>query len=328
MKNSFHIRRYVMHPKYLRIMFSVICLVLISYSVYGQTKSIHPEGKLVNVNGAKLWVEIEGKGEPLLIIPGGPGDSHYFHPSFSVLASSVQVICFDAFGRGKSDRAVNKKEYTFNRDVEDIEGLRKALGFETINLLGHSYGGMVAQEYALRYPEHVKRLILSNTLFNAEMWQANNDNCNYELKNQYPEIWDSLMIVRALGYHSGDKIHYSLYGEVPIGLFYFYDASKAGHLEYTNNPDVYYSIAGYDCDFLIGGDMTNIDFRTKLKDLKMPLLIIAGRFDRVALPRFSIQFKKYAPQAEYVWFEKSGHQPFVEEPDKYFKVVREFLSGK
>jgi proline iminopeptidase len=136
------------------------------------------------------------------------------------------------------------------------------------------------------------------------------------------------MIVRGLGYHSGDKIHYNLYGEVPAGLFYFYDASKAEHLEHTNNPDVYYTIAGYDCDFLIGGDMTNIDFRMKLKDMKMPMLILASRFDRVALPRFSIQFKKYAPQAEFVWFEKSGHQPFLEEPDKYFKVVREFLSKK
>jgi proline iminopeptidase len=317
-----------MNPRYLRIIFSIICLLFLSYSVYGQTKSIHPPGKLVEVNGAKLWVETEGSGEPLLLIPGGPGDAHYFHPGFSVLANSFEVICFDAYGRGKSDRADNPKGYTFNRDVEDIEGLRKALGFESINLLGHSYGGMVAQEYALRYPSRVKRLILSNTLFSAEMWQANNDNCNYEIKNQYPEIWDSLMIMRAQGYHSGDKIHYNLYGELPAGLFYFYDASKAEHMEHTNNPDVYYSIAGYDCDFLIGGDMTNIDFRIKLKDMKMPMLILAGRFDRVALPRFSIQFKQYAPQAEFVWFEKSGHQPFVEEPDKYFKVVREFLSRK
>jgi proline iminopeptidase len=160
------------------------------------------------------------------------------------------------------------------------------------------------------------------------MWQANNDNCNYEIKNQYPEIWDSLMIIRSQGFHSKDKIHQALYAEVAEGLFYFYDASKAGGLDYTVNPEVYYGIAGDDCDFLIGGDITNIDFRTELKNMKMPMLIIAGRFDRVALPRFSMQFKQYAPKAEFVMFEKSGHQPFVEEPDKYFKVLRDFLNSK
>jgi proline iminopeptidase len=302
-----------------------ICLLCLSFPGLSQNNSIHPEGKYYNINGSKIWIEVEGNGEPLLLIPGGPGDAHYFHPEFSILASICKVICFDAFGRGKSDRAKDLKEYSFNRDVDDIEGLRKALGFETMNLLGHSYGGMVAQAYALKYPNRVKKLILSNTLFSAEMWQANNDNCNYEIRNQYPEIWDSLMIVRSQGFHSKDKIHYSLYGEVPGGLFYWYNAGKAENIIHNTNTDVYYTIAGEDCDFLIGGDITNIDFRTDLKKLKMPMLIMAGRFDRVALPRFSVQFKQYAPQAEFVMFEKSGHQPFVEEPDKYFKVLKDFL---
>jgi proline iminopeptidase len=317
-----------MRTGFIRIIFSAIYLLCLSFPILGQKSSIHPEGKYLIINGAKLWVEIEGSGEPLLLIPGGPGDSHYFHPAFSTLANSFKVICFDAFGRGNSDKAKNPKEYSFNRDVEDIEGLRIALGFETINLLGHSYGGMVAQAYALKYPNRVKRLILANTLFSAEMWQANNDNCNYEIRNQYPEIWDSLMIVRSQGFHSKDKIHRKLYAEVPAGLFYFYDAAKAVILEYNSNPEVYYGIAGDDCDFLIGGDITNIDFRTDLKNLKMPMLILAGRFDRVALPRFSIQFKQYAPKAEFVMFEKSGHLPFVEEPDKFFKVLRDFLKSE
>jgi proline iminopeptidase len=303
----------------------IIFLLCYSFPILSQNNTIHPQGKYVEVNGAKLWVEIEGSGEPLLLIPGGPGDAHYFHPSFSILASTNKVICFDAFGRGKSDRAKDRKEYSFNRDVEDIEGLRKALGLESMNILGHSYGGMVAEAYALKYPNRVKKLILACTLFSAEMWQANNDNCNYEIRNQYPEIWDSLMIIREQGYHSSDKIHYNLYGELPAGLFYYYDASKADMFIHDNNPEVYYGIAGDDCDFLIGGDITNIDFRTKLKDLKMSMLVLAGRFDRVALPRFSVQFKKYAPQAEFVIFEKSGHLPFIEEPKRFFKVLGDFL---
>ena len=142
----------------------------------------HPRGDYVTVNGAKLWFESEGSGEPLVLISGGPGFSHsYFHPYFSVLSSSYRVIYFDSFGRGRSDRAKEPGEYSFSRDVQDVEGLREALGLKQISVLGHSYGGMVAIAYALRFPQSVRKLILIDTLFSAEMWQANNDNWNLQI---------------------------------------------------------------------------------------------------------------------------------------------------
>jgi proline iminopeptidase len=311
--------------------FSAAILVLLAaFSVYAQESlgsNTNPRGSFVTVNGAKLWYEIEGRGEPLLLIAGGPGASHsYFHPYFSVLAASYEVIYFDAFGRGKSDRAKSPEEYTFARDVEDIEGVRTALNLGKINVFGHSYGGLVAQAYALKYPDSIKRLILANTLFNAEMWQANNDNCNYEIRNQYPEVWETLQGLRAQGLHSSAKGHQDAYSKIPLGLFYFYDASKADSVKPEINADVYYSIVGDDADFLVGGDISRLDFRTQLKNLRMPILVIAGRFDRVSLPKFTIQFKQYAPQAEFVMFEKTGHFPFVEDPEKTFDVLRKFLS--
>jgi pimeloyl-ACP methyl ester carboxylesterase len=81
--------------------------------------------------------------------------------------------------------------------VDEVEGLRQALGLGQINLYGHSYGGMVAQGYALKYPGSLKRLILANTLHSAEMWQkGNNDNWNHEVQNQYPELWMRLDSLR------------------------------------------------------------------------------------------------------------------------------------
>ena len=171
----------------------LICVLLCSARALcqsGSPKEVvttvkHPPGAYVEVNGAKLWYESEGSGEPLVLIAGGPGDAHYFHPFFSVLADSYRVISFDAFGRGRSDRAKSPDQYSFDRDVADVEELREALGLGRIALLGHSYGGMVAQAYALKYPESVKNLILVDTYYNAEMWQvANNDNTNYEIQNQ------------------------------------------------------------------------------------------------------------------------------------------------
>ncbi|MDR3628165.1 MAG: alpha/beta hydrolase, partial [Ignavibacteriaceae bacterium] len=137
----------------------------ISIEVCSQTSGAS-SGAYATVNGAKLWYEIKGSGDPVVLIPGGPGNSHiYLTPWFDELTKNHKVVYFDAFGRGASDRAKDSAEYSFKRDVEDLEGLRKALGFEKWNVLGHSYGGMVAQAYALEYPNSVDKLILSDTFY-------------------------------------------------------------------------------------------------------------------------------------------------------------------
>jgi proline iminopeptidase len=127
-----------------RALTSVLWTLALLSSAGGQTPVTHPAGAYAQVNGAKLWYETEGQGEPLVLVAGGPGDSHSeFHPFFSRLADRFQVIYFDALGVGKSDRAKARKEYTFAREVEDLEGLRKALGVSQMNLLGHSFGANV-----------------------------------------------------------------------------------------------------------------------------------------------------------------------------------------
>ena len=148
------------------------------------------------MNGAKLWTVSFGKGDPLFFIAGGPGGSHYGLRSFDTLSSQYTLVYFDGLGRGKSDTAKKVSEYTLDRDIEDLEGLRKAMGYETINILGHSYGGVVAQGYAVKYPQHVKHLILANTFHSFVMWQENDDNSNHEIKENYPEVWDTLMKIK------------------------------------------------------------------------------------------------------------------------------------
>lgn len=288
------------------------------------------EGRYVTVNGAKLWVVLAGQGDPLIIIPGGPGGSHISYRSFDSLSKDNQIVYFDAFGRGKSDTAKDVKEYTLDRDIEDIEGLRVALHFDKLNVLGHSYGGVVAQGYAIKYPMHVSHLILANTFHSFIMWQENDDNSNHEIKTNYPEVWDSLMKMREEGAISSDEKHKALYGKVPYGFLYAYNPNNflaRGQKPYPNsfNSKLYYQMVGKDGDFIVGGDIGNFDFRKKLKNLTMPVLIYGGRYDRVAVPSMTIKYKKYCPQARFMFFEKSGHNPQVEEPSALFPVIEKFL---
>ena len=310
--------------------FCAFCIAALAISVRAQSPTPtvkHPPGAYANVNGIKLWYETEGRGEPLVLVAGGPGDPHaVFHLFFSRLADRQQLVYFDEFGVGKSDRAKSSREYSFARDVENLEGLRKALGLAKMNLLGQSYGGMVAQAYALKYPEAVERLILVDTFYSGQMWQANNDNSNREIQTQFPEVWAQLQKLRAMGLRSSAPEHQAIYDSVPLGLFYFFDASKATLLPgEPSNTDLYYAIAGDDADFTIGGDIATLDFRAGLRKLTMPILVIAGRYDRISLPQWAVKYKTYAPQAHFVMMENSGHFPYIEEPQKMLSVLRDFL---
>ncbi len=293
---------------------------------------VHPPGKYVEVNGAKLWVETAGSGDPLFLISGGPGGAHVGLHSFDKLEDSCTLVFIDNFGRGKSDTAKNVKEYSINRDVEDIEGIRKALGYDKINILGHSYGSVVAQLYAIKYGEHVKHLIIADGFFSGKMWQENDDNSNREIKENYPEVWDSLMHMRKRGLISDDKPFYTEYGMVPYGFLYAYNPTNFLHgtdPSYPNrfNLKLYYQLVGPDGDFVVGNDIAKFDVTKELKNLKMPVLIVAGRYDRVSVPCMAVKYKEYCPQAQFVMFEHSGHNPMVEEPEKEFPIIRSFLKN-
>jgi len=273
-----------------------------------------------------------GKGEPVFVIPGGPGGTHFPYRGLDSLTlnSNIQLIYFDAFGRGKSDTAKDVKDYTIARDIEDVEGLRKAMGLHKISLYGHSYGSVVAQGYAIKYPENTSHLIIANGFHSFIMWQANDDNSNHEIKINYPEVWDSLMKVREQGVVSSDAIHGEIYSKVPYGFLYAYNPenfTRRGSKPYPNsfNSKLYYQMVGKDGDFIVGNDIGNFDYRTQLKDFKMPVLIIAGRYDRVAVPMMQLKYKEYCPQAQFVMFEKSGHNPQVEERPKFFALMKSFL---
>lgn len=312
-------------------LFLFIAITTINLLSNAQTKFEHPEGKFLKVNGANLWVEVTGSGDPLFIISGGPGGSHLGMHSMDPLKDSCTLVYIDNFGRGKSDTAKVVTEYSVSRDVEDIEGIRKALKYEKINLFGHSYGSVVAQLYAIKYPTSTKHLIVANGFFSGEMWQKNDDNCNHEIKTNYPEVWEELMKLRDEGAHSSDPKHIEAYGKIPYGFLYTYNPTKFSGPDrdpnYPNkfNTKLYYQLVGDDGDFIIGGDIAKFDCRMQLKDLKMPVLIVAGRYDRVSVPSFAVQYKKYCPQGEFVMFEKSGHNPQVEEPEKEFAIIKKFL---
>lgn len=292
-------------------------------------EAIHPQGNFIEVGAHRLWYEIEGTGEPLLLLAGGPANSHLiFHPNFSAIAAQFQLIYLDYFGRGRSDGPPSLADVTFRGDVEDVANVIKALGFDQISIYGFSYGGMIAQALALSYPQLVKKLVLANSLHSPQMWQRNHENINRELANQFPELWQQILTLRAQGYRSSEPKMQELFRmHSPLVRFYNPDnRNKILSEPGSRNEQLYFTFVGDDIEFFIGGEVAKLpDFRPHLKELTMPLLVIAGRYDRALYPLYQQEFKQYAPQAEFVILEKSGSFAHIEEPQTLFSLLQRFL---
>ncbi len=163
------------------------------------------------------------------------------------------------------------------------------------------------------------------------MWQESDDNFNREIKTNFPEIWDSLMIIRKQGYQSIDLLHQVIYRRVPYEFLYVYNPNNfvnRKQISYPNrfNYKLYYQMTGNDGDFIASSDIGNFDYRDDLNRLKMPILILAGRYDRVAVPWMMVKYREYCPQAQFVLFEKSGHNTYIEEPLKTIELIKAFLA--
>src|SRR5438105_897593 len=118
----------------------------------------------VDAHGVLIYYWEVGRGTPLMVVHGGPGASHdYFLPYLLPLARHNRLIFIDERGSGKSEKLDDVSQYTVENMVEDCEAVRQALGLGKISLLGHSYGGVVAQAYALKYQRNLSHLILGST---------------------------------------------------------------------------------------------------------------------------------------------------------------------
>lgn len=311
---------------------SLYCLLLSSILTAQSLAELFTkfESQFLTIDGYQINVETLGKGEPIFFFAGGPGNSHdYMQGNFGQYHTTNQVVFIDMLGRGKSDNAKDVSEYSVENDVAITEAVRKKLGLGKIALVGHSYGTVVAQAYAIAYPDQVTKMVLINGFHSGEMWQANCDSYNHYAKTHFPEKWKKVEELRALGYVSQDSIFSAHYGSFPTKYIYYHNTKLRQRVPKTKHrgwsSDVYYAIIGRDADFDVSGSMINQDYRRDLKNLNFPTLIIAGRYDGVSTPEYAVQYKHFMPKAQFEMFEQSSHNPYLEEPEKFYRMFETFF---
>jgi proline-specific peptidase len=126
-------------------------------------QSVSKEG-YATVGNARLYYRVVGQGQPMVVLHGGPDfDHNYLLPDMDRLSRLFRIIYYDQRGRGRSGENVRPEDVTLKSEMEDLESLREFFQLDSIAVLGHSWGGLLAMEYATRLPDHVSHLILMNT---------------------------------------------------------------------------------------------------------------------------------------------------------------------
>ncbi len=140
-----------------RLLYLILLAVLTSTSFCVRQKPLYYEEGVKRINNTEIYYKIMGKGLPLVFVHGGPGLEHtYFLPHMKKLTNDYQLIFYDQRYSGRSGGKVDSVFITMDQFIEDLEGLRVALNLGKMNLVGHSFGGLLTQYYAIKYPENLK----------------------------------------------------------------------------------------------------------------------------------------------------------------------------
>ncbi len=291
------------------------------------TQKINPAQSnevLVDSDRAKLFCRTMGKGEPLIVIHGGPGSTQdYLLPQLQQLAANNFVIFYDQRGCGRSTGEINPDTINIPTYVNDLENIRKAFNLNKISLLGHSWGGLLAMHYAIAYPKSVDKLILSNSMpaSSEDMFIYVNE---YE-KRLSPYQDELSEIHKTQAFQEGNPEIIERFFRVIFRTFCCL-AEKADLLNLHMSSSA--SVNGRKVNELICEKLLKTPFslHESLKTLEIPTLIIHGDFDPI--PVMTAQNIHMSIQgSKYVLLKNCGHFPYVENPSVYFKSLKEFLTS-
>jgi proline iminopeptidase len=243
---------------------------------------------------------------PVIVVNGGPGLSHIYMMQNDVwprLAKTRRIVLYDQRGTGKSTRLTSGASQEIDAQIADLESIRTKFDFPKFDLVGDSYGGFLAMAYAAAHPEHVDKLILSDSAAPAMK------NIVRVLPQVFPDMGRSDDPQEQLRNH--------------FRMLFYSEEKRDAYL--AGAPDLGYAPQ---VGAAVSRAISTVDLTPQLAKFAFPTMVITGRYDMNVAPLTAWNICKAIPGAKFVVFAKSGHLPSYEEPDKYAQVVDAFLSGR
>lgn len=297
------------------LVLSLLLPTALCAQVVHHTGSVHTADVAL---GYETW-GTAGAAIPIIAVNGGPGLSHAYmvqNDLWQTVAAHRLVILYDQRGTGASKQLRAGASQGMDAQVADLDAIRHALALEHIAVLGDSYGGMIAMAYATAHPEHVARLILSDSP--GPSWK--------DMVHLLPQVFPDRE-------EQGDAETKKLAADPEA-------AAQAGLVNHMRM--MFYSPERRDAYLMHMGDLgfvpavgaavqkatADLDLTSKLAAFNFPTLVITGRYDMNVAPLTAWRLAHAIPGAQLVFFEKSGHLPAYEEAQKYAQVLDAFLDAR
>jgi proline iminopeptidase len=281
----------------------------------------------VAVDGHTVVAYSFGSGDNVVFcLNGGPGlPCDYLREAHSCLVDQgYRVVAFDQLGCGAADRPTDPALWTIDRYVEETETVRRALGLGKVHLMGHSWGGWLAIDYALAHPEALRTLILENTVADIPHLSTELDRLRGALGSEtvammlaheadgtlsHPEYQAAVTLL--------NHRHVCRLPEWPAPVMRSLGDWNMAPYEAMQGPN----------EFLYIGNLKDWNRVPDLPRITVPVLITVGHHDELT-PACAARMKRALPDAELHVFPNSSHMPFYEEPERYYPVLLDFLARR
>jgi len=286
--------------------------------------TIEIQEETVDINGIKHFIKKIGSGEPLLVLHGGPGMFHdYLVPHFEKLAKNYQVIFYDQRGCGNTDFPQDTSSISTDNFVNDLESIRNHLKIEKLTVAGHSWGAILALNYAKKYPDHLNNLILispapSTSEYFDQMFK------NMQKKRSDADTKELVKLMSSKNFDKRDPA--TFLKAISLG-----DKVNLANQETVNElyKPMTFTEASANNLLLVNSIMEKIFFDYNITDsmelITCPTLIVIGDLDNVPFASNQL-LQDNLPNARLKVLRQACHYPFFEAPKEFNLEVKNFLN--
>lgn len=272
------------------------------------------ERKFLDIRGLKIFVNLIGNGDPLVFLHGGPGGEHrFFLPHLQGLSDEFQLVFYDQRGCGQSQTSVND-DYSLFEEVETLEELRKSLGIVKLNLIGESWGSMLALLYATKYPNHVNKIFLTAAVGAKGSHLIDFGN---QLQNKLSIQDKELLTETSKRLEKGDADVQDIFNI--INPYYVYSVDSLSKKTKTSSNPIVNRVLGQEI-------IHHYDLTETLTGLShIPILVVQGELDIISPLKLRETLLEYVPHAELKIVKECGHWSVVEQPEVMKESIKEFF---
>jgi len=275
----------------------------------------------IPIRDVSLFVQVMGQGYPLLLMHGGPGMDYTSLWSLQPCGDQFTLVFYDHRCNGRSEGA-EVSSMTWENLTADADALRQTLGFDRWAVLGHSFGGMVALEYALRYPQNLSHLILMDTCGDAR-WVLHNP----------PELlagrgYSPATVRAARRFYTGQVTPREYFPTVMrfLGAYFYRNLLlEMAHDLFSSGPRPKMRPE----TFIFGNSqlLPGWTVMDRLGEIKVPALVLAGRQDFLFPPEHQAILADRIANAHLEIIERAGHNPHMERPAEVIPIIRRFMAA-